>query len=409
MGPAASARPAHSPTASASSAAGSATSARGLAGAPDPVALEALLVRLEILGRHAAPRGLAPETRALLDEVIAARGRFALTSGVPGADRDLVRLAAAARHDLDHPPEGVARRPSPQRTVFDPRRDALELEPAGGRVSADQAAARLATLDAELARMTRSSSRCAVIVRLASWVPVEEADRRFDALSAPVFRGDEILTSAESTCRIVAALSLPGVAIERRARFLSRMLRAANARPYDSQGDDGGGHIPGPAGIPVYVSAPAARQLAGHLAWIDASPQLRTDLAELALAPLGTGAGDDELRVELQPAFEHLLAFHAKAAPGADRQEAVAILEAWMATIRTIVPRDDLGYIYAHDAAIARLLAIAELAPRFGLTEPARALLAEVAAAPLPSPRQAYLHPALVRAAGISLAALGDQ
>lgn len=364
-----------------------------LAGAADPIALEALAVQLRAIGRA----GGEP-ARPLLRSIVEARGVFPIASGVPGADRDLVRVAAAALHDLDVAVTGNPAEPTPMRARFDPWRDWLDREPAGGTPAREATTRRLAELDGELARMTSSDSRCAVIARIAEAVPLSDADARFDQLGAPLFDGDRLRFSGESLCRISAMLELEGVAVDRRARFVVGLLGLKDIGPYRNDGDSGVTVLPDEGHVAMLV----ARHLAKHPEWIDQSAELRAVVAAAARQPLGANANADEMLGILRPVFERLLA-------GADRTEAIAIATAWIATIRETVARKDVHYIYGIQAAEARMFALAELAPSLGLTEQARALFAEVAASPMPSPGHKYMHPGVVRAAQIARVALASR
>ncbi len=366
-----------------------------LAGPADPIALEVLLVQLRAIGL--AARGEPAQT--LLRSIVDARGGFPITSGQPGADRDLVRVAAAALHDSDGETKGWPLEPTPVRARFDPWRDWLDGEPAGGTVSPEAVKRRLADLDGELARMTSSASRCAVLARLAAAVPRGDADVRFEQLVAPVFDGARLRFGRESLCRISAALTLDGVALDRRARFMTRLLAQTSIGPYDGATDDGGFSVLPDAG---QVAMLVARQVALHPEWIDQSAELRSVVAAAARQPLGANAGADEMLGVLQPAFERLLA-------GAERSDGIAIATAWIATIRETVTRTDVNYIYGIEAAEARMFTLAELAPSLGLGVEARALFIEIAASPMPSPGHKYVHPEVVRAAQIARVALDSR
>jgi len=367
-----------------------------LAGPPDPIALEALLLQLRAIGL--AARGVQAKT--LLRGIVDARGAFPIASGRPGADRDLVRVAAAALHDLDGPvPGGRPSEPTPVRARFDPRRDWLDGEPANGTVSPAATTRRLADLDGELARMTSSESRCAVLARLAAAVPRAEADTRFEQLGAAVFAGARLRFTGESLCRISAALAVEGVTIERRARFMIRLLALTDTGPYDSAADGGGVSVLPDSG---HVAMLVARHLARHPEWVDQSAELRTVVVAAARQPLGASANADEMLGVLQPVFEHVLA-------GAERSDAIAIATAWIATIRETVTRKDVHYIYGIEAAEARMFALAELAPTLGLAAEAGALFAEIAASPMPSSGHKYMHPGVVRTAQIARVALASR
>jgi hypothetical protein len=367
-----------------------------LVGPPDPIALEALLLQLRAIGL--ASRDVQAKT--LLRGIVDARGAFPIASGRPGADRDLVRVAAAALRDLDGPvPGGRPVEPTPVRVRFDPWRDWLDAEPAGGIVPPAATTRRLADLDGELARMTTSESRCVVLARLAAAVPRAEADARFEQLGAGLFAGARLRFTGESLCRISAALTIEGVAIERRARFMIRLLALTDIGPYDSAADEGGNSVLPDAG---YVAMLVARHLARHPEWIDQNAELRTVVTAAARQPLGSNANADEMLGLLQPVFDHLLT-------KAERSDATAIAHAWIATIRETVTRKDVHYIYGIDAAEARMFTLAEVAPALGLAAEADALFAEIAASPMPSPGHKYMHPGVVRAAQIARVALSSR
>ncbi|MEO8703149.1 MAG: hypothetical protein ABI867_24095 [Kofleriaceae bacterium] len=290
---------------------------------------------------------------ALLDEIIAARGRLPISAGSAAATRDLLRTAIATRAAVRERALGVE-------PLFAAPHDRFDLtawfdrEPAGWKPSAAETARRVAQLDGELARLTRPEPRCFVLAELARWVPATEGNARFAAMTA---------TADDDQCRIAAALALPGVDRGRRARFL----------------------------IPIFAgeSYAAARALAVHPDWLDDSPDLRAAVVAIAVAPLG-GETTDRRALELQPAAEHVLT--------------PAIARAWLVSIDAVAHDGNPTSIYATEVSAARMLAVAERAREFGLDGEARRLFARILTMPAPSPAARYTHVTMVKAAALAAA-----
>ncbi|XYH93160.1 hypothetical protein ACMHYB_35565 [Sorangium sp. So ce1128] len=354
--------------------------ARRLDGPADRVALELVLRRLADVGTYAARFGVGPEARALVERVLAARGELPLTQGLAGAARDLAEVARGALHDLDVPQRSPAGAdlPPPRRDRFRVWADWLDAEPAGGKVPAADALARVRDLDGELAALRFSAARCRVIEELGQWLPPDEASRRFDALVAPVLDGDRVRLSTEALCRMRVALRLDGVDEARRVKLLLRLLSATPAQigPRDTSGDE-----PRPAlGMSLDeepVGEVAARALARNLGWIDRHADLRAWLEAQALAPVPPGARARERWSILQPAFERVLALHASGAPEARPEAARAIVRAWMASIRAAEAQQGAAHAFAGEVASARLRALGEHGGRAGLAEEVGAFLGE--------------------------------
>ncbi|XXT14966.1 hypothetical protein WME94_32430 [Sorangium sp. So ce429] len=354
--------------------------ARRLDGPADRVALELVLRRLADVGTHAARFGVGSEARALVERVLAARGELPLTQGLAGAARDLAEVARGALHDLDVPQRSLAGAdlPPPRRDRFRVWADWLDAEPAGGKVPAADALARVRDLDGELAALRFSAPRCRVIEELGQWLPPDEASRRFDALVAPVLDGERVRLSTETLCRMRVALRLDGVDEARRVRLLLRLLSATPAQigPRDASGDE-----PRPAlGAPLDedpVGEVAARALARNLGWIDRHADLRAWLEAQALAPVPPGARAVERWSTLQPAFERVLALHASGGPEARPEAARAIVRAWMASIRAAEAQQGAADALAGEIASARLRALGEHGGRAGLADEVGAFLGE--------------------------------
>jgi hypothetical protein len=356
-----------------------------LARRADPVALEVVLQHLQD----------APvETR---DAIIAARGVVPLTEGVPGADRDLLRAAVAARVDGAQPlPAGGAVTGLPRAGVpYDLRDVMLGGEPAGGTVPIDVARERLAQLDADLAtRVTRADSRCLAVLAIARWVPPADADARFASLLAPVLVGDEVRLSQEASCRISAAFAIAGVAPARRTAVLVRLLDGRGVQPYDWSGMDSD---PAVAVItdPRTVAGLAAAVIGRHPSWLDGDAELTAAVLAIAARPAADEL-DFELRLAIEPAVERVAA-------QLPADAAAAVERPWIADARRIAVCCEASSIYPTDLVDRYLLALAELAPRSHLVDDLRALAADLIAGPA-VPGAIYTHSGVVRAAKIALA-----
>ncbi|WP_437963731.1 hypothetical protein WMF04_28875 [Sorangium sp. So ce260] len=354
--------------------------ARRLEGPPDRVSLELAIRRLADVGTYGARFGVAPEARALVDRVLAARGELPLTRGIAGAARDLAEVARGALHDLEVPPRSAAAAdlPPPRRDRFRVWGDWLDAEPAGGKVPAADALARVRDLDGELATLRFHAPRCRVLEELGLWLPPDEASRRFDALVAPVFDGERVRLSTETLCRMRVALRRGGVDEARRVRLLLRLLSATPAQidAFDRRGD-----AQHPALTPLIdgasVGAVAARALERNLGWIDRHADLRAWLEAQALAPVPPGRPAAARWSLLQPAFERAVALHASGGPAARPETARAILRAWMESIRAAEAQRGVTHAFAGEVVKARLRALGEHGQRAGLAEEIGAFLDE--------------------------------
>ncbi|WP_437669320.1 hypothetical protein [Sorangium sp. So ce131] len=364
--------------------------ARRLSGPADRASLELVLLRLADVGTYAAGLGAGPEARALVGDIVARRGELPIAQGIPGAARDLAEVARGALHDLEAPqasaseaalpPASEAALPPPRRDPFSVWRDWLDAEPAGGKVPAADALARVRDLDGELASLRFYAPRCRVIEELGQWLPPDEAPRRFDALVAPAFDGDHIRVSTETLCRLGVALRLSGVDEARRVKLLLRLLSAAPEQigARDRSGDERGPAMGWPADEEP-VGEVAARALARNLGWVERHADLRAWLAQAAAAPIPTGRAAAARWSMLQPAFERVVAWHTSGAPDARPEAAAAILRAWMESLRAgkAAAGATATHLPAVEVANARLRALGELGRRAGLAEEVGAFLAE--------------------------------
>ncbi|WP_437331702.1 hypothetical protein [Sorangium sp. So ce394] len=359
--------------------------ARRLEGPADRISLELAIRRLADVGAYGARFGVGPEARALVDRVLAARGELPIARGIAGAARDLAEVARGALHDLEVPRRSAAPAdlPPPRRDRLRVFGDWLDAEPAGGKVAAADALARVRDLDGELAILRFNPSRCRVLEELGLWLPPDEASRRFDALVAPVFDGERVRLSTEALCRMRVALRLDGVDEARRVKLLLRLLSATPAQigPPDTRGDE-----PHPAlATPIdaaSVAAEAARALDRNLGWIDRHADLRAWLEAQALAPVPPGGPAAARWRLLQPAFERVVALHASGGPAARPEAARAILRAWMDSVRAAEAQQRVADARVADAPAgegvkARLRALGEHGQRAGLAEEVGAFLDE--------------------------------
>lgn len=328
-----------------------------LASRPDPMRLELVLVRIDALGRFGTQLGLADRTRPLLDTIIAARGDVALTAGAPSARFDLLVHALAARHDL-----GVVARgyhiPSLPRAA-DPVDPWRVLRDAPGAAQSDTNAA-------------------------------------FDAFVAPL-HARVIHYDIHTHERIRDAFALRGVDPARRARLARRLLflRADELSPFDTTGIGDGATVL-PNGTDDIVNL-AAQILADDPGILDGDAALREAFGQLALRPFDSAGyvSRDKPLVTLHPLFMRWL----RAAPETTR---IAVLRSWSTSIRELAARTDGHIFYANEASIARLIALAELAPAVGLADEARATCAAVLASP-PAAATRNTHKILVRGASVAL------
>ncbi|AUX44652.1 uncharacterized protein SOCE26_061180 [Sorangium cellulosum] len=354
--------------------------ARRLAGPADRASLELVLLRLADLGTYAARLGAGPEARALVDDLLARRGELPIAQGIPGAARDLAEVARGALHDLEAPQPSVseAALPPPRRDPFSVWRDWLDAEPAGGKVPAADALARVRDLDGELASLRFYAPRCRVIEELGQWLPPDEASRRFDALVAPAFDGEHIRVSTETLCRLGVALRLGGVDEARRVKLLLRLLSAAPEQigARDRSGDERGPAMGWPADEEP-VGEVAARALARNLGWVERHVDLRAWLAQAAAAPVPSGRAAAARWSALQPAFERVIAWHTSGAPDARPETAAAILRAWMESLRAGKVAEGATHLHGVEVANVRVRALGEHGRRAGLAEEIGAFLAE--------------------------------
>ena len=351
---------------------------RRLQGPADPVALELVLLRLAEVGRFGPRVGVVPEARALVDKILAARGELPLTQGIPGAARDLAEVARGTLHDLEAPQRmGFAPPlPPPRRSRFFVFADWLDAEPAGGRVSAADALARVRDLDGELATLRFNAPRCRVLDELGEWLPPDEASRRFDALLSPAFDGDRIRLSTETLCRMGVGLRLDGVEEARRVKLLLRLLTATPQQIGERDRSGDGKHPAlGWSADEEPVAEVAAQALARNLGWIDRHPELRAWLEAQALAPIPLGSAAAERWGVLQPAFDRLLALHTSGGPDAKPEMAAAILRAFMQSVREAEGAKGVTHIYVGEVMQARVRALGEYGRRAGIAEEIGAFL----------------------------------
>ena len=362
--------------------------------AHDADSRELVMQRLDALGRVAG--GAGKEVGELADAIVATGGKVPLTDGVAGADRDLLRLAVAARYDLAHPAKQYAHESiAPLRHVDE--RTVLDEEPASGRVKPSTVALRLAELDRELEHATRGDSRCLVISEYQHW---PATDDRFDTLVAPAFDrpsashrdaprpgeagafdGARIRASTETWCRLRVALALDGVSADRTSQLIAR-LTSAEVTPFDSRDEDAGFHVVEAA--PETAVNIAVTALGAHPGWM--TDALRPFVLALAMTPIGTR---DQQLVAIQPAAERLL----------DTPDGDKIARAWLADLATVADRK-VSSVYPTEVAAKRILALAEAAPRLGLADDARALFTALA----PIKPTDWHHLYIARAAAIALA-----
>lgn len=358
-----------------------------LLGPPDPLSLEIVLQRLWPMSAYGVRFGEVEATRELLESVVAARGELPLTRGIPGAARDLAVTARMARHELEHPGEQLDSRPlmpSPARRVYRPD-EALRADPAPTHLRDVDVAERFRALDEDLAELRSSTTRCRVLSEQAHWVTPRDADRRFDALIAPVFQGGKIGLSTVSSCRLSAAIGLGAATEDKRVGLVLRLLRAGpdDIADYDGTGDERSSYR-------VYrrtktqVPLDAAVELAQNLDWIERHEALRAWLTEHA--PHRNLFSRDPNRdmykaqtwVVLEPAFERLLSFHAAQRTEASREAGRVILSAWIEEVRAILSGSGFSSVAPYEMTTERLFTLGDLAERFGLREQAQTLFDDI-------------------------------
>ncbi|MDI3282577.1 hypothetical protein [Polyangium sp. 15x6] len=352
---------------------------RRLDGPADAASLELVILQINDLGAFGVRFGLEQEARALVNEILAARGEVPLTRGIPGAARDLAEVARAALFDLDTPQKsvGTAELPRPRREQHHVREELLHVEPGVGKVSEAAALARVRELDQELETLRFNAPRCYVLRELGHWMPPAEASRRFDAFIAPIFDGERIRLDTESVCRMDVALGLEGVDEARRVKLLEKLLTAKPEQvgPRDRSRDE---HHPAIA-YPAYEQplwSVAASALLVHPEWIERHAEVRAWLEPKALAPIPTDAATAQVWTNFQPSFERVIAFHASGAPGASMDTARAILRGYM---QPVDPADQkkVTHIYFGEVSRARTRALGEYGKLVGLVPEITAYLEE--------------------------------
>ncbi len=350
-----------------------------LQGPADRATLELVLLQIADVGTFGVRFGVDREARRLVNEILAAKGEVPLTQGNPGAARDLAEVARGALHDLDTPQKSVSgmTRPPPRRNRFDPRKDWLDAEPAGGKESEASALARVRDLDGELETLRFNAPRCYVLGELGRWMPPGEASRRFDAFVAPIFDGDSIRLDTETVCRMRVALDLEGVEEARRVKLLVRLLSAKPAQigDRDRSRDE---HHPAIA-YPTHEHPQwdiSARALANHPAWIERHAEVRAWLEQQALAPIPLDHATAEVWSLLQPSFERVVEFHASGAPGASMEMARAILRSFMQPIEPEALKK-VSHIYVGEVTTARIRALGDWGRPAGLAPEVSAFLEE--------------------------------
>ncbi len=350
--------------------------ARRVGRAGGRASLEIVLGHLWAIGQYAERFGLAAQAHALVARIVGADGALPLTRGIEGGAWDLAVAAVSARADLGRHLASLQARgpmPRPHRVPY----DAFEglSPPAREHVKPAAARARMRVLDGELGRLRYAPSRCYVVAEQAAWVPDADATALFDAMTVPIFDAQgRVRYGAEMLCRARTALSMEEVAAPRRIALALRLLRAT---PDEILPFDMGAVETGPAIVvetdKAQVAAVAASAVAAHLAWVDASAELRDWLGH-ALVETDRAPDHEEAtgtaNAELEAAYERLVAFdlaHGRA------PEARAILKAWIDAVRGTI--DQVHYsVYPIDLATLQIFALGDLAVRVGLEAPARAL-----------------------------------
>ncbi len=352
-----------------------------LQGPPDRAALELALLHVADLGHVGVRLGHEQAARAVVKTVLDARGDLPLTRGVPGAVRDLAEVARRALFHLDTPQQGMGYEglPPPRRERFDPRADWLDREPAGGRPSDADRAARVRDLDEELAGLKYNRPRCHVIEQLGEWLSDADAAARFEGLIAPSFQGDRVVWNTESLCRLRVALSLAGVSEDKRAALALRMLRTP-VPPRGARDHSLDEH--GPA-IAHSADEDSVRQIAVAALkrqpdWMGRYGEIRSWLEEKAKEPIPRDADPAQTWSELGPVFERLVAFHLGGGPEARPEIARAILSAWIGSIRTVLSAPLVGHIYLMGVTRQRIRALGEWGKQAGMSADVNALLDEL-------------------------------
>ncbi|MDI1477293.1 hypothetical protein [Polyangium sp. y55x31] len=353
---------------------------RRLEGPADVISLELVLLQIKDLGAFGVRFGLEREARALVNEILAAKGEVPLTQGIPGAARDLAEVARAALFDLDNPPQrsmSMEDLPRPRRERIDVHAELRRVEPAGGKVPEAAALARVRELDAELEKLRFNAPRCYVLKELGQWMPPAEASRRFDAFIAPIFEGERIRVDTETVCRLRVAFDLGGVEEARRVKLLERILTAKPEQigERDRSRDEHGPAIAYPAHEQPLWSV-AASALLSHPQWIERYPEVRAWLERQALVPIPLDDATAEVWTAFQPSFERVIAFHASGAPGASMDTARAIVRSYMQPIDPAVQKT-ITHIYFGQVYRARVRALGDYGKVVGLVPEVTAYLEE--------------------------------
>ncbi|MDC3954813.1 hypothetical protein [Polyangium jinanense] len=351
---------------------------RRLAGPADAASLELVLLQINDLGTYGVRFGLEREARALVNEILAAKGEVPLTQGTPGAARDLAEVARGALFDLDTPQKSVSgvELPRPRRDRMYAQEELLYMEPGSGKVPEAAALARVRELDQELETLRFNAPRCYVLNELGRWLPPAEASRRFDAFIAPIFDGERIRLDTESVCRMDVALGLDGVDEARRVKLLEKLLTAKpeQVSPRDRSRDEHHPAIAYPADEQPLWSV-VARALLVHPGWIERHAGVRAWLEQQALAPIPIDSATAEVWKYFQPSFERVITFHASGAPGASMDTARAILRGYMQPDPP--DRKKVAHIYFLEVSRARTRALGEYGKLVGLVPEITAYLEE--------------------------------
>ncbi|MDI1450951.1 hypothetical protein [Polyangium sp. 6x1] len=352
---------------------------RRLEGPADAASLELVLLQINDLGAYGVRFGLEREARALVNEILAAKGEVPLTRGIPGAARDLAEVARAALFDLDTPQKSTSAPdlPRPRREQIDVQAELRYVEPAGRKVPEAAALARVRELDAELEKLRFNAPRCYVLNELGHWMPPAEASRRFDAFIAPIFEGERIRLDTESVCRMDVALGLNGVDEARRVKLLEKLLTAKPEQvgPRDRSRDEHHPAIAYPADEQPLWSV-AASALLVHPEWIERHAEVRTWLEQQALAPIPSDSATAQVWTYFQPSFERVITFHASGAPGASMETARAILRGYMQPLDPTMQKL-IAYIYFGEVSRARMRALGDYGKLVGLVPEVTAYLEE--------------------------------
>ncbi|WP_394845419.1 hypothetical protein LZC95_51360 [Pendulispora brunnea] len=320
----------------------------------DAISFELVMHRLETMRVFGARLRADPAARALIAEIVARRGDYPSTKGLPERSFDLAVAASGARYALEVPQSAAypGRPPPPTRIVFSPTQNLAppENEPVG----MDEARQRMRELDGELGNLHREYPRCVVLREQAHWVPDADAETRFREMSSRIFAPDgSVLPKNETACRIRSAADIRGVSDDARIAMLLRIRETTGAPPHA-------------------VIAAVVR----HPEWIARSKELRRWFSQFAREmqiPDGLGG---QWSLIAHPIFDALLAF---LADRGELAEGRAILTAFMATIREASTHAAIQHsVYPYEAAIARIYSVGRYAVAFGLRSEAASLLASL-------------------------------